>query len=191
MKYRYEGREKRISLGVYPEVSLKAARDKCNDFRKLLKDGIDPAEVLAQEKHQQKATDDINSFQYVAKQWLAHKKHTYTEKHHNKIEGRLERDIYPSLGTKHINNITPQELLRVFRKIESRGAIELMHRIKSYCSMIFRYGVACGESDSDPTRDLTGALKPVVTQHYATITQPKKIGGLMRAIADYDGNDLT
>ena len=107
------------------------------------------------------------------------------------MKGRLKNDVYPWLGDTTINDIQPKDLLRVLRRVESRGAVESGHRIRQHCSAVFRYAVASGYADRDPTQDLRGALLPTKPKHYASITDAKKIGELLRAIDAYKGQLVT
>jgi len=186
-KYRFGGKEKRLSLGVYPDVSLKDARDRRDAARKLLADGIDPGE---HRKAQKAAYSDrtANSFELVAREWFARNERTWVKDHSNRIIRRLERDISPWIGSRPIKEITAPELLVVLRRIESRGAIETAHRAHQNCSQVFRYGIATGRVERDPAADLRGALTPARKTSYPTITEPKSIGALLRAIDGYEGN---
>lgn len=157
LKYRFAGKEKRLALGVYPEISLKEAREKRDDARKQIQEGIDPS----QEKKLAKLTRLINadnSFENVAREWHEKQQARYTIKHHKTVLKRLESDIFPLLGSRSINQINAAELLAVIRKIENRGAIDLAHRAVQTCGQIFRYAIATGRADRDISGDLRGAL---------------------------------
>lgn len=187
-KYRFSGKEKILSHGVYPDVKLKDARDKRDDARKLISNRIDPQQV----KQNQKRIDaGLESFEHVAREWLAKYSPNWKETHTNKVVGRLEKDVYPWLGKRPINEITTPELLSVLRRVETRGAIETAHRIRSCCGQIFRYAIATGRSQHDLSADLRGALPPTKKVHHATIIDPKEIGGLLRAIDGYTGHLVT
>jgi len=187
-KYRITGKEKTLSHGVYPDVTLKEARHKRDDARKQLSNGIDPQVV----KQAQKSIDQgLNSFEAVAREWLARHSPNWARTNTSKIVGRLEKDVYPWLGKRPINEITAPELLRVLRRVEHRGAIETAHRIRQNCGQIFRYAIATGRADRDLSADLRGALPPPKKVHHASITDPKEIGGLLRAIDSYSGHLVT
>ena len=140
-KYRFNGREKRISHGVYPDVSLKQARDRRDDARRLLADGIDPSEQRKTNKFQT-LTASKNSFEVVALEWHSKKKPTWSEIHADKIIRLLKRDIFPWLGRRPISEISASELLTNIRRIEDRGAIDTSHRALNICGQIFRYAIA-------------------------------------------------
>ena len=186
LKYRYGGKEKLLSLGVYPDVSLKAARERRDEARKLLANDIDPGE---QRKAQKTAGEErgANSFEVIAREWYAKFSAQWTPSHGERILRRLERDIFPRLGAKPIADIKPPELLETLRKIEARGALETAHRAMQNAGQVFRYAVATGRAERDPTGDLKGALPPPKETHLAAITKPAEVAALLRAIDDYTG----
>lgn len=187
-KYRFHGREKLLALGVYPDVTLKSARDKRDDARKLIADGIDPSKARKAEKA---ARNNENSFEAIAREWWGNRESNWSESHSSRIMLRLENDVFPWIGTKSIGDITPAELLTVLRRVESRGAIETAHRIHQSCGQIFRYAVATLRAERDTSADLKGALPPVSKKHYPSITDPKLIGELLRVIDGYQGAFIT
>jgi integrase len=190
LKYRINGKEKRISLGVYPEVGLKDARDKCDAARKQLADSIDPS---VQRKAVKLAGSEksANSFEVVAREWFGKFSKAWAASHADKIIRRLERDVFPWIGGRPIAEVTAPELLAVLRRIENRGALETAHRAKQNCGQIFRYAIATGRAERDASADLRGALPPTQETHHASITDPKAIGGLLRAIDGYTGSFIT
>ena len=188
--YRFAGKRKTLALGVYPEIRLKEAREKHEDLRRLLAEGIDPIEYKKQAKAQS-LSETTNSFETVAREWFLKNKHVWTEKHAQTIISRLENNIFPWLGGMATSSITAPMLLESLRRIEDRGAIETAHRVKQICGQVFRYAIATGRGERDPSADLKGALPPTKPKHMATITSPDKIGELMRAIDGYQGNLIT
>ena len=186
LKYRYDGKEKRLSLGVYPEVTLKDARDRRDAARKLLADGIDPSENRKAQKLAY-AHRAASSFELVAREWFATHSATWVPDHHNRIVRRFEHDIFPWIGGRPIAEITAPELLNVVRRIESRGALETAHRALINCGQVFRYAVATGRADHDRSRDLRGALPPVKSEHFAATTNPKQVAQILRAMDGYEG----
>lgn len=186
LKYRFAGREKLLSLGVYPEIKLKTARERRDDMKKLLAEGIDPS---ANRRAEKAATLDRaeNSFEAVAREW--HSKHmaTWAPSHSEKLIRRLERDLFPWLGTRPVAEIIPREILSCVRRIEARGSLDTAHRALQNCGQILRYAVATGRADRDPTSDLRGALPPVKGGHFAAVTDPKKVGELLRVIDGFQG----
>jgi integrase len=190
IKYRFDGKEKLLSCGVYPDTSLAKAREKCDAARKLLADGIDPGQHRKATKAS-RITQNANSFEAVAREWHSKYSPTWAPSHSNKIIRRLERDFFPWLGDKPINSITPPDLLKALRRIEERGAIETAHRAQQNCSQIFRYAIATGRAERDPAPDLRGALPATKATHLAALTQPEAIGALLRAIDDYQGTFTT
>lgn len=185
-KYRFGGKEKRLALGVYPAVGLKEARVRRDAARKLLADGIDPS---AHRKVQKAATVEraSNSFETVAREWFCKQAPAWAASHADKIMQRLEKNVFPWLGGRPIAEITAPELLTVLRRIEGRGALDTAHRAHQNCGQIFRYAVATGRAERDPSGDLRGALQPSKHENFAAITDPAKVGELLRAIDAFKG----
>ena len=164
LKYRYNGKEKRLSLGVYPDVSLKDARERRDDARKLVANSIDPSENRKAEKL---AKGEGNCFEVVAREWYAKYSTNWTPDHGGRIIRRLERDVFPWIGNKAIGGVAAPELLAVIQRIEKRGALETAHRALGNCGQVFRYAVATGRAERDPSGDLRGALPPTKGEHFA------------------------
>lgn len=190
LKYRYDGKEKRLSLGVYPDVGLKEARQRREDARKLLANDVDPSENRKALKLA-KTEGAANSFEVIGREWFSKKAPSWVQSNADKVIRRLEKDAFPWLGERPIADIKPPELLKMLRRIEERGAIESAHRVRNYCGAIFRYAIQTGRAENDPSADLKGALPTPATQHRAAITDPIKIGELLRAIDGYEGTFVT
>ena len=185
-RYKFADKEKLLSLGVYPDVGLKDARQRRDEARKLLAAGIDPGE----NRKAQKATKQdraANSFEVVAREWFAKYSSNWVDSHGTRIIRRFERDTFPWIGGRPIADITAPELLAVVRRIEERGALETAHRALSNCGQVFRYAVATGRAERDPTGDLRGALPPVKGEHFASTTDPKRVAEILRAMDGYEG----
>ncbi|MDY6943734.1 MAG: integrase arm-type DNA-binding domain-containing protein [Pseudomonadota bacterium] len=180
------GKEKRLSLGVYPDVSLKDARERRDEARKLLATDIDPSE---HRRAQKTAKEDrvANSFEVVAREWHAKHLPSWTDEHAETIIRRLELNVFPWLSGKPVADITAPQLLQVMRRIEERGALETAHRVLGCCGQVFRYAVATGRAERDPSGDLRGALPPVKSRHFAAVTEPDQIAAVLRAIDGYEG----
>lgn len=190
LKYRFGGKEKLLSLGTYPEISLKDARERREEARKLLANGVDPSD----NRKAVKATRTelaSNTFEVIAREWWAKFSEGWTPSHADKVIRRLERCIFPWLGNKPIREITPSILLSCVRRIEERKAIETAHRVLQSCGQIFRYAIVTGRADRDVSADLRGALAPVKQTHFASIKDPQVIGELLRAIEGYQGSFIT
>lgn len=187
-KYRFHGKEKRLSLGTYPDVPLAKARERRDETRRLLADGKDPGAVRRLEKARK-----ADTFEAVAREWVERRfRPEVSEKHAGQVLQRLESELFPHLGSRPVGAVTPPELLAVLRRVEARGAVELAHRLLQHCGAIFRYALAHGLVERDPAGDLRGALtKTGKDKHHASITDPKKVGGLLRAIDGYDGVFVT
>jgi len=189
-KYRFGGKEKRLSLGVYPDVSLKDAREKLDEARKHLVGGRDPGAL--RKATELTATDETAvTFEVIAREWFALNSRKWAPSHGDRIIRRLELNIFPWLGTRPIQDIKASELLATLRRIEGRGAHETAHRALQNCARIFRYAVVIDRTDRDIARDLAGALAPVLEQHHASITDPRGVGALLRAIKGYQGSVVT
>jgi integrase len=185
-KFRFEGKEKRLSLGVYPDVSLKDARERRDAARKLLADGVDPS-VHRKAQKLARADHAANSFEVVAREWFAKHETSWVDYHGDRILKRLKNDVFPWIGARPISDITAPELLKVVRRIEERGAIETAHRALSTCGQVFRYAVATGRAERDPSSDLRGALAPAKGTHFAATTDPKRVAEILRAMDGYEG----
>ena len=187
-KYRVSGKEKRLSLGVYPDVSLKFAREKRDIARRQLAKGIDPGHARKAEKLAQAGAE---SFETVAREWHAKFSPLWVASHGERILRRLEKDLFPWLGKRSMLEIKAPELLAVLRRIENRGALETAHRAMQNCGQVFRYAVATGRAERDPTGDLRGALPPPKEKHHASILEPKRIAELLRVMDSYQGYYVT
>lgn len=186
LKYRFDGKERRLSLGVYPDVSLKDARERRDEARKLLANKIDPSENRKAAKAA-KVVRATNSFEVVAREWFAKYEPSWSINHATRIIRRLERDIFPWLGGKAIADITAPQLLEAVQRIEQRGALETAHRALGNCGQVFRYAVATGRAERDPSGDLRGALPPVKSTHFASVTEPSKAAEILRTLDGYEG----
>lgn len=186
LKYRFDGKEKRLSLGVYPDVSLKDARDRRDEARKLLANEIDPSENRKAKKAA-KVERASNSFEVVAREWFNKYKPNWSANHANRTIRRLERDVFPWIGGKPVADITAPQLLEAVRRIEQRGALETAHRALGNCGQVFRYAVATARAERDPSADLRGALPPVKGTHFASVTEPKQVAEVLRSLDGYEG----
>ena len=187
LKFRFSGKEKRLSLGTYPTVSLKDARDRRDSARKLLADGVDPSENRKAQKSS-RADRGANTFEVVAREWFAKYSGNWVARHSDRVIRLFERDIFPWIGGRPIAAITAPELLTVVRRIEGRGALETAHRALGNCGQVFRYGVATGRAERDLSGDLRGALPPVKGEHFAATTEPKRVAEILRAMDGYHGS---
>jgi integrase len=185
-RYKRGGVEKLLTLGQYPDVSLKRAREKRDDARRLLSDGVDP--TLKRRAEEASAT---NTFKAVADEWLLTKKNALTPATWARDYRQVHKWVTPYLGSKPISSIEAPDLLEVLKRIEAKGVVDTAHRTREVCGRVFRYAIATGRAKHDIAADLIGALAPRTTQHHAAITDPKKVGELLRAIDGYDGQPTT
>jgi len=181
-KYRFNGKEKKLAFGSYPEISLIAARKKRDEARSQMAEGKDPGTVHKAQK------EEVETFEVIAREWYSKFQNTWSEGHAATTVRRMELDLFPQIGSRPIADIKAPELLKVIRRVESRGVLETAHRIRTISSQVFRYAVATGRAERDPSADLRGALPPVKVKHHAAITDPKEIGPLLRALDDYQGH---
>jgi integrase len=186
LKYRFDGKEKKLSFGAYPEISLLDARQKRDEARRQLANGIDPGAVRKAQK--QTKIESTETFEVISREWYARFISSWTTGHAETIKNRLERDVFPWIGKRPIAEIKAPEVLKVLQRVESRGTLETAHRIRTICGQVFRYAVATGRADRDPATDLRGALPQPQEKHRAAITEPKKAGELLRAIDGYQGS---
>lgn len=186
LKYRFDGKEKLLSLGAYPDVSLKDARVSRDEARKLHANKIDPSENRKVQKTARVARA-ANSFEVTAREWFSKYRAGWSTSHSERTLRRLENDVFPWIGGRPIAEITAQEVLDVLRRIEGRGTLDTAHRAHQNCSQVFRYAVATGRAVRDPTPDLRGALPAAKGGHFAAITEPNEVGALLRAIDGFKG----
>lgn len=190
MKYRFAGKERLLSFGVHPEVSLAEARTKRDAARAVLRNGQDPGAIKRAHKVASKVAA-ANSFEAVGREWLAKQKPKLAASTYAKSEWMLVDNVFPWLGSRPVAEIDAPELLAVLRRIEARGAHETAHRTKEKCGQVFRYAIATGRASRDPSADLRGALAPIVRTSRAAVTDPTKMGDLLRALDGYSGQFAT
>src|ERR1700733_1540258 len=185
-KYRFEGREKLLSLGVYPHVSLQQARSRRDDAKKAIASGVDPSA-----KRQAEKSATANTFEAVSREWLALQRGKLAPATYAKAVWTLETLVFPYIGSRPIAKLRPMDVLNVLKRIEGRGIHETAHRTRQRCGQVFRFAVQTERAERDVTADLRGALAPVVSEHHAAITEPSRVGELLRAIDGYTGHVVT
>ena len=185
-KYRFSGREKRISMGIYPEVSLKLARQRRDEARKLLARDIDPSAYRKARKRSRREGAN-NSFEAVATEWVTKHSPNWSTGWVRRLERELAREAFPYLGASPVADITAPDLLAVVRRVEARGHLRKAHTVYQVCGRVLRYAVATGRAERDVSADLRGALPPVKTKHFAAITDPREVGPLLRQLDTYSG----
>lgn len=180
MRYWQARKEKSLSIGVFPNVSLSTARGKREDLRKQLESDLDPSAERKAANLRKKLSAE-NSFEAVALEWYQKQLHTWVPHHAADVKRRLESNIFPIIGKRPIDQIEAPELLQAIRKIESRGSYDLAHRVLQVCGQVFRYGIATGRCTRNLSADLRGALTPHVKQHQAAV-RAEELPTLLRAI---------
>jgi integrase len=190
LKYRFAQKDRKLSLGAYPEVPLGLARERQLEARHLIDHGVDPLEQKKQDKRTARLAN-ANSFEAVGREWYSTFSATWAASHSSKVLLRLENNLYPWLGSRSIGALEADEILETLRRIEVRGALETAHRCLAYCGQIFRYAIATGRARRNPAADLRGSLPPARGKHLASITNPEGIGELLRAMDGYHGSERT
>ncbi|HPL67712.1 MAG TPA: integrase arm-type DNA-binding domain-containing protein [Smithellaceae bacterium] len=185
-RYRFDGKEKLLALGSYPEITLLDARQRRDEARRQLANKIDPGAVRKAQK--QSSIQETETFEVIAREWHNRFKSTWSEGHAATIMDRMERDLFPWIGKRPVAEIKAPELLAAMRRVESRGALETAHRIRTIAGQVFRYAVATGRAERDISVDLKGALPQPQEKHRAAITEPLEVAKLLRAIDDYSGS---
>ncbi|MGS1019418.1 MULTISPECIES: tyrosine-type recombinase/integrase [Burkholderia] len=186
LKYRFAGKEKLLALGVYPDVTLAVAREKKDSARKKLAVGVDPGEAKRVEKREARLAAS-NSFEAVARGWMDERKTVVEIGQYEKTLARFNADVFPWLGRRPVAEIDAPEVLAVLKRIDGRGARFTAHRVRSEISRVFRYGIKEGYCKDDPARDLVDAIPPAQTTHFAAITEPTKVGEMLRAFDGFSG----
>ena len=189
MDYRFDGKRKTLSIGAYSAVSLSDARARRQEAKVQLVQGIDPCAHKQAVKASTRA-ETADAFELVAMEWFANKKGSWTADHAERLMNRLKKDIFPAIGARPVNAITPPDLLSALRKIEQRGTPETAHRALQSCGQIFRYAIATGRAERDTAADLKGALVPIKKGRFASVTEPKEVGALLRDMNAYEGQPV-
>jgi len=189
LKYRFAGKEKRLALGVYPEVSLADARDRRADARKMLAAGNDPGEVKKEAKRLiiMKAENNLET---IAREWYEQHLHEWAAHYARDVINRLETHIFPKLGHRPIADINATEILSVLRVIEKSGALDMAQRMMQTCGQVYRYAITTGRANHNPVTDLRGALKTPVRKHHAHLTADQ-LPEYLQKLATYDGEPQT
>ena len=172
MKYRIKAdgklKEKRIAFGVYPEISLKEADEKCTKARKLLDQNVDPLIAKKEEKRLAEVNSE-NNFEVIARKWHETFREKWTDRHANTVIKRLENDVFQEIGSMPIKDIKPSHLINILKKVQKRGAYEPAHRLRQYCAQVFRFAIVHEITDTNPAAEIGMVLKPVVKKHYACL----------------------
>ncbi|VXC59825.1 Integrase [Burkholderia sp. 8Y] len=186
LKYRFGGKEKSLSMGVFPDVTLKEARERRDAARKLLANGVDPG-IERKVQRAGAAQRAANSFEAVAREWFAKYEPGWAKSHAEKVMGRLEKDVFPWIGGRPIAELTAPDVLAVLRRVEARGALDTAHRVHQNCGQVFRYAIATGRAERDVSADLRGALPAARHTHFPSVTEPSDVAGLLRALDAFQG----
>ena len=187
-RYRFAGKPKMISLGVYPMITLADARSRRDDARKLVAEGKNPSEVRKEQKIALQTESD-SAFEKIATEWHQMKSAKWSVGYASDIMEAFQNDIFPYVGTRPVGEIKPLELLNVLRKIEKRGALEKMRKVRQRCSEVFRYAIATGRAEFNPAADLSSALNVHQSNHFPFL-KANEIPDFLRALNGYTGSRL-
>ena len=186
MGYRFENKQYLLTFGEYPYVTLKDARNKREEAKTLIAQGVNPS-VHKKAVKAARVSEETDTFEIIAREWFAKHSPALVESHSKKILSRLEKQLFPFLGSMNIRAIEAGDILRAVQHAERRQAVETAHRLVQLCGQVFRYAIVTGRAKHDISADLRGALQSVTVQHRAAITDVKGIGRLLRAIDGYAG----
>ncbi|WP_449576628.1 tyrosine-type recombinase/integrase [Lelliottia nimipressuralis] len=189
LKYRYGGKEKRLAFGVYPEVSLAEARDKRDVAKKVIAAGNDPGEIKKAEKIAQKISFE-NTFEAIAREWHQHKADRWSLRYRDEILDTFEKDIFPYTGRRPIVDMKPMDWLEILRRIEKRGALEKMRKVRQRCGEVYRYAIVTGRADYNPVSDLATALATPKKTHFPFLTA-EELPHFIKDLAGYTGSVIT
>ena len=189
MKYRFGGKEKRLAFGVFPIVTLAEVREMRNQAKKILAAGGDPGEIKKEEKAIQKLNTG-NTFEAVAREWHTSKADRWSLRYRDEIIDTFEKDIFPYIGKRPIAEIKPLELLETLRKMEKRGALEKMRKVRQRCGEVYRYAIITGRAEYNPAPDLASALTPPKKQHFPFLTA-EELPYFLKDLAGYTGSVIT
>ena len=189
MKYRFGGKEKRLAFGVFPTVTLAEAREMRNQAKKVLAAGGDPGEVKKEEKAIQKLSTG-NTFEAIAREWHKSKADRWSLRYRDEIIDTFEKDIFPYIGKRPIAEIKPLELLETLRRMEKRGALEKMRKVRQRCGEVYRYAIITGRAEYNPAPDLATALTPPKKQHFPFLTA-EELPYFLKDLAGYTGSIIT
>ncbi|HEA0187184.1 TPA: tyrosine-type recombinase/integrase, partial [Escherichia coli] len=187
-RYRYAGKPKMISLGVYPTITLAEARARRDEARKIVAEGKNPSEVRKEQKLALRIQSE-NAFEKIAREWHQMKSAKWSAGYASDIIEAFQNDIFPYVGTRPVGEIKPLELLNVLRKIEKRGALEKMRKVRQRCSEVFRYAIATGRAEFNPAADLSSALEVHKSNHFPFL-KSDEIPDFLRALDSYAGSRL-
>ena len=189
VKYRLGGREQCLSVGTFPAIALKAARQRCEELRAKLASGVDPAAERRLAKQRLRMKDE--SFEVIAREWYATFSRNWAPAHRDRVLRRLETYVFPWIGKMPIQEVTAMNVLECLRRLEQQNTHETARRVLRYCSQTLRYAIITGRAETDVLSYLRGALAPRRIRHLPSVKDPKQVGALLRAIDGYDGRLVT
>ncbi|WP_224651147.1 tyrosine-type recombinase/integrase [Pectobacterium versatile] len=189
LKYRVAGKEKKLSIGVYPDISLAEARLKREEARKIVASGGDPSEQKQVERQAKKINID-NTFKAIALEWHEYKRPNWSKGYAEDLMEAFENDIFPDIGKRPVAEIKPLEMLTSLRKLEKRGVLDKLRKIRQACNQVFRYAIVTGRAENNPASELASALPPPKATHYPHLL-PDELPDFLRALSTYSGSKVT
>lgn len=189
LKYRVAGKEKKLSIGVYPDISLAEARLKREEARKIVASGGDPSEQKQVERQAKKINID-NTFKAIALEWHEYKRPNWSKGYAEDLMEAFENDIFPDIGKRPVAEVKPLEMLTTLRKLEKRGVLDKLRKIRQACNQVFRYAIVTGRAENNPASELASALPPPKATHYPHLL-PDELPGFLRALSTYSGSKVT
>lgn len=187
--YRYDGKRQTLSIGSYPETSLEQAREQHREARAQLARGVNPSSHKRELKQANLATTH-HSFEAIALEWFARSRGSWSDSHCHRTESYLKRDVFPWIGKTHIKQVTPSDVIKIVQRVEARGAGDAARRVRQYILQVYKYAVTMELAERNPAADIDVSiiLKPHISKHFAAITEPLKVGQLLRDMANYQGS---
>lgn len=189
MKYRVAGKEKKLSIGVYPDISLAEARLKREEARKIVASGSDPSEQKQVERQAKKINID-NTFKAIALEWHEYKRPNWSKGYAEDLMEAFENDIFPDIGKRPVAEVKPLEMLTSLRKLEKCGVLDKLRKIRQACNQVFRYAIVTGRAENNPASELASALPPPKSTHYPHLL-PDELPDFLRALSTYSGSKVT
>ncbi|MBA5239055.1 tyrosine-type recombinase/integrase [Pectobacterium aroidearum] len=189
LQYRFDGKQKTLALGVYPEITLSEARQRRDEAKRQIATGTDPCEQKKVDKQLRQTLVD-NTFKAIALEWHEYKRPNWSKGYAEDLMEAFENDIFPDIGKRPVAEIKPLEMLTSLRKLEKRGVLDKLRKIRQACNQVFRYAIVTGRAENNPASELASALPPPKATHYPHLL-PDELPTFLRALSTYSGSKVT
>ncbi|MFJ5384114.1 tyrosine-type recombinase/integrase [Pectobacterium sp. CHL-2024] len=189
LQYRFDGKQKTLALGVYPEITLSEARQRRDEAKRQIATGTDPSEQKKVDKQLRQTLVD-NTFKAIALEWHEYKRPNWSKGYAEDLMEAFENDIFPDIGKRPVAEIKPLEMLTSLRKLEKRGVLDKLRKIRQACNQVFRYAIVTGRAENNPASELASALPPPKATHYPHLL-PDELPDFLRALLTYSGSKIT